>query len=152
MRKTFFRLLFLAAMMMLMMPSPVQAGNKYLWTFENFQVQTMGNGVLRFTLPAWVYGKGSNSTEYLEAHWDANDPLKDSYIFYSEVQGAGRGSGDVHRIMSFGADRGGNYDSRQSGYGYVYALMHAGSGVVQNMYNGQPVTLTQDDRTHWCQN
>ena len=67
-------------------------------------------------------------------------------------QDAGRGSGDVHRIMSFGADRGGNYDSHKSGYGYVYALMHAGSGVVQNMYNGQPVTLTQDDRTHWCQN
>ena len=152
MRKTFFRLLFLTAMIMLLMPSPAQAGNKYLWTFENFQAQAMGNGVLRFTLPAWVYGKGSNSTEYLEAHWDANDPLKDAYIFYSEVQGAGRGSGDVHRIMSFGADRGGNYDSRESGYGYVYALMHAGSGVVQNMYNGQPVTLTQDDRTHWCQN
>ena len=68
-KRKFFTLFFaLAAMMMLMMPSPVQAGNKYLWTFENFQVQTMGNGVLRFTLPAWVYGKGSNSTEYLEDH------------------------------------------------------------------------------------
>ncbi len=106
----------------------------------------MGNNIIRFTLPVWVYGKGSNHTEYLQRNWDIGDPLKDSYIVYSEVQGD---FDNAHRIMTFGADRGNNYDCRETGYGYSYAYVHEGSCIVRNMYNGVPVTLTAGNDNYW---
>ena len=141
MRKFYSFLLALVVMTMLV-PSTAQAGNRYLWTFENFQALSMGNGVVRFTLPVWVYGKGSNSTEYLSREWAIGDWTKESYVFYREDPNAGIDG--MHRIMTFGADRGNNYDCRETGYGYSYAFVHEGAGIVQNMYNGVPVTILLD--------
>lgn len=146
MRKFYSFLLALVVMTMLV-PSTAQAGNRYLWTFENFQALSMGNGVVRFTLPVWVYGKGSNSTEYLSREWAIGDWTKESYVFYREDPNAGIDG--MHRIMTFGADRGNNYDCRETGYGYSYAFVHEGAGIVQNMYNGVPVTLNANDSTYW---
>ena len=151
MKNKFFRLL-IPAVMMLMMPFMAQAGNSWLWTFDNYQVMSMGDNVLRFTFPVWVYGKGSNSTIYTERHSANNDNMKDTYLWYSEVNGSQRGSADVHRIVSFGADRKHNYDTRCSGCpGYAYALVDAGSIVIRNTYDGVPMTLTPGDRSGWDQ-
>ena len=145
MKNRFLTLLMIAALSLAGV-SPICAGNKYLWTFDNFQATSMGGNVIRFTLPVWVYGKGSNHTEYLSREWNIGDPLKDSYIVYSEVQGD---FDNAHRIMTFGADRGNNYDCRETGYGYSYAYVHEGSCIVRNMYNGVPVTLTAGDDNYW---
>ena len=145
MKNRFLTLLIIAALSLAGV-SPICAGNKYLWTFDNFQATSMGGNVIRFTLPVWVYGKGSNHTEYLSREWNIGDPLKDSYIVYSEVQGD---FDNAHRIMTFGADRGNNYDCRETGYGYSYAYVHEGSCIVRNMYNGVPVTLTAGDDNYW---
>ena len=145
MKNRFLTLLMIAALSLAGV-SPIYAGNKYLWTFDNFQAMSMGGNVIRFTLPVWVYGKGSNHTEYLSREWNIGDPLKDSYIVYSEVQGD---FDNAHRIMTFGADRGNNYDCRETGYGYSYAYVHEGSCIVRNMYDGVPVTLTAGDDNYW---
>lgn len=151
MKNKFFRLL-IPAVMMLMMPFMAQAGNSWLWTFDNYQVMSMGDNVLRFTFPVWVYGKGSNSTIYTERHSANDNNKKDTYLWYSEVNGSQRGSADVHRIVSFGADRKHNYDNRCSGCpGYAYALVDAGSIVIRNTYDGVPMTLTPGDRSGWDQ-
>ena len=148
------RTLFITTLMaFLMMPCVQQsalAGNDYLQKFDNYSVMSMGNGVLRFTIPVWVYGEGSDNTYYLNPHTANNSDINDSYLWYSETAGATRGSSSVHRIVSFGGTRESNYDGRTAGgVGYAYALVDAGSCIITNTYNGEPLTLTAGDRSHW---
>ncbi|GEM_PF-3636008 len=142
----------LALCLLLLAPFKAQAANKYLQKFENYSVMSMGDNVLRFTIPLWVYGKGSDNFHYLEAHWDNNDNKKDSYIWYSlETGSQSLSSPNVHRIASFGADRGGNYGLQCTGcVGYAYLLPSTGSVVVRNTYSGMPLTITENDRSYWC--
>jgi len=148
------RLLFWAAMMTgLLLSKTAQAGNEYFDTFDNYQVMSMGNGVLRFTIPVWVYGDGSDRTYYLAPHTNANDNTNDSYLWFSEKDGESRGSADVHRIVTFGAQRYSNYNERYAGgRGYAFALVDAGSVIVNNTYNGIPLTLVAGDKSHWIIN
>ena len=45
-----------ALMMMALMPKQVQA-NDYLEQSRHYTVMSIGNGVLRFTIPIWVYDR-----------------------------------------------------------------------------------------------
>ena len=85
----------------------VQA-NDYLEQQKHYTVMSMGNGVLRFTIPIWVYGAVNDY--YLEGdnNFSSND---DSYIWYSTSANAGRGGSSVHRIASVSARRYGTNDS-----------------------------------------
>jgi hypothetical protein len=126
----------------------VQA-NDYLEHEEHYTVMNMGNGVYRFTIPIWVYGRVNNY--YLDS-WNAHNNNWDSYIWYSLKPNQDRGSADVHRIATVAARRGGdnvNNDYKGSGEGFIY--MHAGTAVIQNMKDGTRVTLEKDDDTYWNQ-
>ena len=125
-------ILLLAAMSV----STVQATNDYLEQKEHYTVMNMGNGVYRFYVPIWVYGRINNY--YLDASKDHND-ANDSYIWYSLKKDQARGSEDVHRIATVAAVRAGkNVDENYRGKGEGYIYVHEGSVVVQNkMPNGQ---------------
>lgn len=128
--------------------STVQA-NDYLEHSEHYTVMNMGNGVYRFTIPIWVYGRVNNY--YLDS-WNAHNNNWDSYIWYSLKPNQDRGSADVHRIATVAARRGGdnvNNDYKGSGEGFIY--VHAGTAVIQNIKDGTRVTLEKDDDTYWNQ-
>ena len=130
------------------MSVPVQA-NDYLEQEEHYTVMNMGNGVYRFTVPIWVYGRVNNY--YLDSY-NAHNNNYDSYIWYSLKPNQERGSSDVKRIATVAARRGGdnvNNDYRGAGEGFIY--MHAGTAVIQNMKDGTRVTLEKDDDTYWNQ-
>ena len=55
----------LALCAFMLAPCKVQAGNDYLQKFDNYSIMSMGNGVLRFTIPLWIYGEGDDNTYYL---------------------------------------------------------------------------------------
>ena len=154
--KRFTRLLLVVAMMTgLLMPSSTQAGNNYLNNFDSYSVMSMGNNVLRFTIPVWVYGKGDDRTYYLEPHSENSNNQNDSYLWFSEEDGQSRGSDKVQRIVSFGAMRNPNYDGNKAGgVGYAFALVddNSGSVIISNTYDGVPLTLTAGDRSHWIVN
>ena len=135
-------------LLMAAMSVPVQA-NDYLEQEEHYTVMNMGNGVYRFYIPIWVYGRVNNY--YLDS-WNARNNSYDSYIWYSLKPNQDRGSADVHRIATVAARRGGdnvNNDYKGSGEGFIY--MHAGTAVIQNMKDGTRVTLEKDDDTYWNQ-
>ena len=135
-----------ALMMMVMVSQQVQA-NDYLEQERHYTVQSMGNGVLRFYVPIWVYGRVNDY--YLEGNnnFSSND---DSYIWYSTNPGVGRGDGSVHRIASVSAVRYGKNDEDGSeGQGYIY--IHEGSAIIQSTYNGEPIVLQAGDGTYWNQ-
>ena len=149
MKNKFFRLL-IPAVMMLMMPFMAQAGNDYLQKFDNYSIMSMGNGVLRFTIPLWIYGEGDDNTYYLNPQTANDNNTNNSYVWFSEQPGQGRGSANVHRIASFGATRTPNYNNRyQGGSGTAYLLVDTGTCVVTNTYNGVPMTLHAHDKSHW---
>lgn len=140
----------LTVLIALMIVPCVHAGNDYLQKLDNYSVMSMGNGVLRFTIPLWIYGEGSDNTYYLNPHTANNSDINDSYLWFSEEPGQSRGSAAVHRIASFGAAREKNYDGRVSGgSGIAYLLVDTGTCVVNNTYNGEPLTLQAHDKSHW---
>ena len=119
--------------------------NDYLEQQKHYTVMSMGNGVLRFTIPIWVYGAVNDY--YLEGNnnFSSND---DSYIWYSTSANAGRGGSSVHRIASVSARRYGTNDSESDeGQGFIY--IHEGSAIIQSTYNGEKIVLTAGDGTYW---
>lgn len=148
-----------ALLVLLFVPATAHAGNDYLQKFENYSVMSMGGNVLRFTIPIWVYGdKSGHNTYYLNPHTANNDNQRDSYLWYSVISENAdpqRGNSSVHRIVSFGGTRQSNYDGRKSGgVGYAYAQVGAGAGaiVIRNTYDGAPMTLLPNDKSHWIIN
>ena len=121
--------------------------NDYLEHQEHYTVMNMGNGVYRFYIPIWVYGRANDY--YLESTTARSDNL-DSYIWYSTKPNQSRGSADVHRIASIAAVPEGKNESNNyeyEGEGYIY--VHTGSVVVQNVWKGEKITLSTGDETYW---
>ena len=140
----------LALTVFMLVPLRAQAGNDYLQKFDNYSIMSMGNGVLRFTIPLWIYGEGDDNTYYLNPQTANNNNTNNSYVWFSEQPGQGRGSANVHRIASFGATRNPNYTGRFSGgSGTAYLLVDTGTCVVTNTYNSVPLTLHAHDKSHW---
>ena len=140
----------LALTVFMLIPLRAQAGNDYLQKFDNYSIMSMGNGVLRFTIPLWIYGEGDDNTYYLNPQTANNNNTNNSYVWFSEQPGQGRGSANVHRIASFGATRNPNYTGRFSGgSGTAYLLVDTGTCVVTNTYNSVPLTLQAHDKSHW---
>ena len=140
----------LALTVFMLVPLRAQAGNEYLQKFDNYSIMSMGNGVLRFTIPLWIYGEGDDNTYYLNPQTANNNNTNNSYVWFSEQPGQGRGSANVHRIASFGATRNPNYTGRFSGgSGTAYLLVDTGTCVVTNTYNSVPLTLQAHDKSHW---
>ena len=81
----------LTVLIALMIVPCVHAGNDYLQKLDNYSVMSMGNGVLRFTIPLWIYGEGSDNTYYLNPHTANNSDINDSYLWFSEEPGQSRG-------------------------------------------------------------
>lgn len=124
------------------MPQQLRA-NDYLEVGSHYSAMSMGNGVMRFTIPVWVYG--SYNDYYLWGSDDAQDN-NDSYLFWSEHDYAGRGGADVHRFVSVRGERKGRNDGDNSdGEGYI--RVHAGGGtvIVNSTYDGVKVTVTESD-------
>ena len=139
-------LLILVLCSLFLMPNKAQA-NDYLEQSEHYTVMNMGNGVYRFYIPIWVYGRVNDY--YLESVTGHNE-VNDSYIWYSTKPNQSRGSGDVHRIASVAAVPEGKNESNNyeyEGEGYIY--VHSGSVVVQNVWKGEKITLSAGDETYW---
>ena len=137
------RFLYVVALCLLAAATSVQA-NDYLEQERHYTVMSMGNGVLRFYVPIWVYGRANDY--YLEGRNDFSS-TEDSYIWYSTSPNASRGSSSVHRIASVSAVRYGKNDQDGSeGQGYIY--IHEGSAIIQSTYNGEPIVLQAGDDTY----
>lgn len=124
----------LVALIILFLPLSVSA-NDYLEKDYHYTVRTGGNGVLHFTIPIWVYGSWNDF--YLYCSDGAND-VNDSYLWYSTGEkNPGRGSNDVHRAISFKAERKGLND-KDGAVGEGYLLVHSGGGIVvlKSAYDG----------------
>ena len=133
-------------LLMAAMSMPVQA-NDYLEHEEHYTVMNVGNGVYRFTIPIWVYGRANDY--YLDSKNLRNDKY-DSYIWYSLKPNAERGTDDVKRIASVAARRYGLNDTNdENGPGEGFIYMHAGLAIIQNMKDGTKVTVEQNDDTYW---
>ena len=130
-----------------MLPFSVVRANDYLEQSEHYTVMNVGNGVYRFTIPIWVYGRANDY--YLDSKNLRNDSY-DSYIWYSLKPNAERGSSDVKRIASVAARRYGLNDTNdENGPGEGFIYMHAGLAIIQNMKDGTKVTVEQNDDTYW---
>ena len=81
------RFLYLTVVL-LMVVMHVQA-NDYLEHSEHYTVMNMGNGVYRFTIPIWVYGRANDY--YLDSKNLRNNSY-DSYVWYSLKPNTERGS------------------------------------------------------------
>ena len=139
-------LLILALCSLFLMPNKAQA-NDYLEQSEHYTVMNVGNGVYRFTIPIWVYGRANDY--YLDSNNERNSDY-DSYIWYSLKPNQERGATDVHRIATVAAVRYGLNDENdytEAGEGFIY--MHAGSAVIQNLKDGTKLPIPQDDDTYW---
>ena len=138
--------LILAVIAMMLMPCKALA-NDYLEQSEHYTVMNMGNGVYRFYIPIWVYGRANDY--YLDSKNQRNDKY-DSYIWYSLKPNAERGTDDVKRIASVAARRYGLNDTNdETGPGEGFIYMHAGLAVIQNMKYGTKVTVEQNEDTYW---
>ena len=140
------RYFYLALIGLLTLTTSVRA-NDYLEHQEHFTVMNMGNGVYRFYIPIWVYGTVNDY--YLDCTDDRSD-FNDTYIWYSLKPNQSRGSGDVHRIASIAAVRGGKNKSNNyeyEGEGYIY--VHTGSVVVQSVWKGEKKTIAAGDDSYW---
>lgn len=141
-----FYLFFLVLCSLFLMPNRAQA-NDYLEHEEHYTVMNVGNGVYRFYIPIWVYGRANDY--YLDSKNQRNDSY-DSYIWYSLKPNAERGTDDVKRIASVAARRYGLNDTNdETGPGEGFIYMHAGLAVIQNMKDGTKVTVEQNEDTYW---
>ncbi len=122
----------------------VSAENTYLEKDYHYTVRMAGNGVLHFTIPIWVYG--AYNDYYLHCSDGAND-VNDSYLWYSETQNVSKGSGDVHRIVSFKAERKGKNDEDGSvGEGYLRVHNNSGVVILQSAYDGVEKQFNPNDQ------
>ena len=65
MRRRFTHIAILMAMLLSSL-SAMASGNDYLEKFEHYQVMSMGDGVLRFNIPVWVWGNTAQHDYYLK--------------------------------------------------------------------------------------
>ncbi len=123
--------------------------NDYLEQKEHYTVMNVGNGVYRFYIPIWVYGRANDY--YLDSY-NARNNNDDSYIWYSLKPNQERGANDVHRIATVAARRYGlNDENDEGGPGEGFIYMHAGSAVIQNMKDGTKLSIPEGDDTYWDQ-
>ncbi len=133
-----------ALLWLLAVATGVQA-NDYLEQKQHYTVMSMGDGVLRFYIPVWVYGRANDY--YLWGSYSFTGS-HDSYVWYKMTEGSDQ---SVHRIASVaGVQRGLNTSSEEIGEGYIY--IHEGSGIVRSTYNGQQIVLSEGDDSHWMKN
>lgn len=133
-----------ALMMMALMPKQVQA-NDYLEQSGHYTVTSMGEGVLRFYIPVWVYGRAN---DYYLWGSDAFNWSHDSYVWYKMTEGDDQ---NVHRIASVaGVRQGKNTSTEDQGEGYMY--VHEGSAIIRSAYDGQQIIMNANDNTHWKKN
>ena len=124
----------------------VQA-NDYLEQSGHYTVMNMGNGVYRFYVPVWVYGRANN---YCLWSSDSHDQSTDSYVWYSLKKDATRGSSDVHRIATVRATfKGKNKKNEYDGEGEGFIYVHEGSVVIQSMFSGEKLALQAGDDTYY---
>ena len=136
----------LAAVVALLTISGQKArANDYLEEKGHYTVMSMGNGVLRFKVPVWVYGRANDY--YLESSKERNKN-DDSYVWFSLEPNAKRGESGIHRIATVAAVRYGKNDTDgEEGEGYIY--VHEGSIKIQNEYTGKTIVITEGDDTYW---
>ncbi len=121
----------------------VHGANDYLEQQKHYTVMSMGNGVLRYTIPVWVYGAAN---DYYLWGSDASDDNNDSYLFWSEHNYAGRGGADVHRFVSVRGVRNGRNDGdNPDGEGYIKVHPGGGTIIVTSAYDGVKMTVTESD-------
>ena len=122
----------------------VQA-NDYLEQQKHYTVMSMGEGVLRFYIPVWVYGRANDYYLWGSTNFNGNH---DSYLWYQMAEGSDQ---SIHRIASVaGVQRGLNTSTDDIGEGYMY--VHVGSGIIRSTYDGQQLVLTEGDESHWKKN
>ena len=133
-------------LVLLMAVMNVQA-NDYLEQSGHYTVMNMGNGVYRFYVPIWVYGRWNNY--YLHSSYEHDDD-NDSYVWYSLKKDAQRGDTAVHRIATVWATRvGKNQQNDYQGEGEGYIYIHEGNAVIQSLYSGEKVALAAGDETYY---
>ena len=138
------RIFYVVLFGLLAMTTSVQA-NDYLEQQKHYTVMSMGEGVLRFYIPVWVYGRANDYYLWGSTNFDGNH---DSYLWYKLTEGSDQ---SVHRIASVaGVQRGLNTSTDDEGEGYMY--VHAGSGIVRSTYDGQQIVLNAGDGSHWKTN
>ena len=138
------RLVYLTLLLLSLSLTSVRA-NDYLEQQSHYTVMSMGEGVLRFYIPVWVYG---SANDYYLWGSDNFNGSHDSYVWYQMTEGSDQ---NVHRIASVaGVQRGQNTATHDIGEGYMY--VHSGSAIIRSTYDGQQLVLNTDDRTHWKQN
>ncbi len=124
--------------------SPLRA-NDYLEQQNHYTVISMGEGVLRFYIPIWVYGSWNDYYLWGSTNFTGNH---DSYVWYQMTEGSDQSR---HRIASVAAvQKGKNESSEDVGEGYMY--VHEGSCIVRSTYDGQQIVLNSLDESHWKQN
>lgn len=127
-----------------LLPQQAQA-NDYLEQQKHYTVMSMGEGVLRFYIPVWVYGRAN---DYYLWGSDNFNWSHDSYVWYQMTEGSDQ---NVHRIASVaGVQRGKNTSTDDEGEGYMY--VHAGSAIIRSTYDGQQLVLNANDGSHWKKN
>ena len=133
----------------LLLSAMTMQANDYLEQKEHYTVMNVGNGVYRFYIPIWVYGRVNDY--YLDSY-NARNSHDDSYIWYSLKPNQERGADDVHRIATVAARRYGlNDENDEGGPGEGFIYMHAGSAVIQNMKDGTKLSIPEGDDTYWDQ-
>lgn len=138
-KNSFLKPLFLTAFFLLVFVSTSHAiGNDYLEKFNHYSVMSMGNGVLRFNVPIWVWGNTAQRDYFLNCSPSANDSL-DSYIWYSSNSNVAHRN-QVTRAVSFYADRYGK-NSKKGANGAGHIRVHEGSIVVRSTYDGVPQSV-----------
>ena len=140
------RFLYVIVVFLLSMMSVSTAqANDYLEQQKHYTVMSMGEGVLRFYIPVWVYGRANDYYLWGSTNFDGNH---DSYLWYQMAEGSDQ---SIHRIASVaGVQRGLNTSTDDIGEGYM--CVHSGSGIIRSTYDGQQLVLTEGDESHWKKN
>ncbi len=120
--------------------------NDYLESFSHYHVTSMGNGVLRFNIPVWVWGNKGQHDYYLRCS-DACNQANDTYIWYSLD-----GSSENKRCISFGGhEKDINNNNGNKGRGYIWVHPNCGNIIIRNTYDAVPVTVTDHDGGNWTE-